>query len=81
MEKGEIDHKNFSRNRPRTDRMESDFYQTPYCLTQTLIDDIKDYLEICEVDTACDYCSGAGAIVKVLQENGFSVRSAGTKIL
>jgi hypothetical protein len=55
--------------------MESDFYQTPYCLTQTLIDDMKDYLEVCEVDTVCDYCSGSGAIVKVLQENGFSVRS------
>jgi hypothetical protein len=65
--------KNFSRNRPRADRIESDFYQTPYCLTQTLVDGIKDYLNVRKVDTVCDYCSGAGAIVKVLHENGFSV--------
>jgi hypothetical protein len=66
--------KNFSRNRPRAERLESDFYQTPHCLTQTLVDGIKDYLNVRKVDTVCDYCSGAGAIVKVLHGNGFSVR-------
>jgi hypothetical protein len=70
MKKG----KNFSRNRPRADRMEADFYQTPYCLTQTLIDGIKDYLKVRMVAEVCDYCSGDGAIVKVLHENGFCVK-------
>jgi hypothetical protein len=66
--------KNFSRNRPREDRMESDFYQTPYCLTQALVDGIKDYLNVWRIFEVCDYCSGDSAIVKVLQENGFSVK-------
>jgi hypothetical protein len=70
MKKG----KNFSRNRPRADRMEADFYQTPYCLTQALVDGIKDYLKVRGVAEVCDYCSGNGAIVKVLHENGFCVK-------
>jgi hypothetical protein len=67
--------KNFSRNRPRADRTEADFYQTPLCLTQSLINETIDFLEVWEIDTICDYCSGAGAIVKVLQDNGFNVKS------
>jgi hypothetical protein len=66
--------KNFSRNRPRMDRMEADFYQTPYCLTQTLLDDIRDYLKVRKIAEICDYCSGSGAIVEVLHKNGFCVK-------
>jgi hypothetical protein len=54
--------------------MEADFYQTPYCLTQALVDGIKDFLEVWRVAKVCDYCSGNGAIVKVLYENGFCVK-------
>jgi hypothetical protein len=72
MKKG----KNFSRNRPKADRIEADFYQTPYCLTQSFVDrHIKVYWEPDrEENTICDYCSGAGAIVKVLHDNGFNVK-------
>jgi hypothetical protein len=66
--------KDFSRNRPRVDRLEADFYQTPHCLTQTLLDDIMDYLKIRRIVEICDYCSGVGAIVEVLHDNGFSVK-------
>jgi hypothetical protein len=67
MDKG----KNFSRNRPRADRMDADFYQTPYCLTQIFIDcHVKAYWK---TNTICDYCSGTGAIVKVLYNNGYEV--------
>jgi hypothetical protein len=70
MEKG----KNFSRNRPKEGRTEYDFYQTPYCLTQALVGGIKDYLKVRGIAEICDYCSGDGAIVKVLHENGFCVK-------
>jgi hypothetical protein len=73
MDKG----KNFSRNRAKADRMEADFYQTPYCLTQAFVDrHIKVYWEPDkEEKTICDYCSGSGAIVKVLNDSGFRVIS------
>jgi hypothetical protein len=65
--------KNFSRNRPRADRMEADFYQTPYCLTQAFVDrHIKAYWEPNE-NTICDFCSGEGAIAKVLNDNGYNI--------
>jgi hypothetical protein len=54
--------------------MEVDFYQTPYCLTQALMSEMSATLKRWEIDTVCDYCSGAGAIVDVLQANGFKVR-------
>jgi hypothetical protein len=68
--------KNYSRNRPRAERMESDLYQTPYCLTQAFVDrHVKVYWRPDrEENTICDYCSGSGAIVKVLKESGFRVR-------
>jgi hypothetical protein len=66
--------KNFSRNRPRADRIEVDFYQTPYCLTRALIDELIDFFEFWEVDEVCDYCSGEGAIAKVLKDSGLKVK-------
>jgi hypothetical protein len=54
--------------------MEADFYQTPLCLTQSLINEMIDFLEVWEIDTICDYCSGSGAIVQVLYDNGFKVQ-------
>jgi hypothetical protein len=64
--------KNFSRNRPRADRAEADFYQTPHCLTQTFVDThVREYwngaIEI------CDFCCGKMAIADVLDDNGFYV--------
>jgi hypothetical protein len=68
----EVKGKNFSRNRARADRMEADFYQTPHCLTQTFIDShVKSFWD---ADVICDYCSGAAAIVKVLNDNGYKVQ-------
>lgn len=64
--------KNFFRNRPMAERMKADFYQTPHCLTQALIDHhAKIYWDAHEI---CDYCSGAGAIVEVLHNNGYTVK-------
>jgi hypothetical protein len=63
--------KNFSRNRPRSDRSAADYYQTPYGLTQAFIDaHVKKYWK---PEVLCDYCSGAGAIVKVLHDNEYTV--------
>jgi hypothetical protein len=64
--------KNFSRNRPRADRMEVDFYQTPHCLTQTFIDThVQEYWN--GVNEICDFCCGKMAIADVLDANGFYV--------
>jgi hypothetical protein len=64
--------KNFSRNHPRVERMEADYYQTPYCLTQAFVGrHVKVYWDVAPI---CDYCSGGGAIVRVLHDNGITVR-------
>jgi hypothetical protein len=64
--------KNFSRNRPRSDRSEADYYQTPYCLTQAFVNaHVKENWGT--HGTIADYCSGDGAIVKVLYDNGYRV--------
>jgi hypothetical protein len=68
--------RNFSRNRPRDERPEADYYQTPYCLTRPLLDEIKGFLLYCGVNTVCDYCCGSGAIVHVLKEYGFRVKAS-----
>jgi hypothetical protein len=65
--------KNFSRNRPRPDRIGGDFYQTPHCLTRSIIDcHIKASWEP-DGNAICDFCSGDNAIVKVLNNNGYNV--------
>jgi hypothetical protein len=54
--------------------MEADYYQTPYCLTQAILSEMINLLDFWKIDVVCDYCSGAGAIVKVLHDNGFKVK-------
>jgi hypothetical protein len=52
----------------------SDFYQTPHCLTQVFIDAYgKASWGSKKCGTISDYCSGYGAIVRVLQDNGYRV--------
>jgi 2-polyprenyl-3-methyl-5-hydroxy-6-metoxy-1,4-benzoquinol methylase len=52
--------------------MEADYYQTPHCLTQAFVDrHVKVYWE--PETPICDYCSGGGAIVRVLHDNDFTV--------
>ena len=65
--------KNFSRNRPRAERIESDFYQTPYCLTDEFI---KAHIQNnwpagCQV---ADFCCGKRAIQRVLVKYGYKTR-------
>ena len=62
--------KNFSRNRKRKDRSESDFYQTPYCLTEEFLRNHSIGRWSFE-STIADFCSGDGAIQVVLRRNGF----------
>jgi hypothetical protein len=62
--------KNFSRNNASGKRKESDFYETPYCLTRTFLE-ASDYFwepSYSIVEPAC----GHGAVTKVLKEYGFS---------
>jgi hypothetical protein len=64
--------KNFSRNRPRAERMEADYYQTSYCLTQAFIDThVREKWK--KIITFSDFCAGEGAIAKVLSDNGYDV--------
>jgi hypothetical protein len=63
--------KNFSRNRPRSGRSPSDFYQTPYCLSQTFID--AHIIPFWDHSLIADFCSGQGALVHVLVGNGCEV--------
>lgn len=48
-----------------------DFYQTPYCLTEALVDGLKDIKLIgdyfCDVSAVLDPCAGEGAIGAVLK--------------
>jgi len=71
--------KNFSRNRARVDRIEADFYQTPYCLTDEFVKaHIHDYKiepkfhrwpDGCQI---ADFCCGKMAIQAVLEKRGFT---------
>jgi len=58
--------KNFSCNNESGKRNKSDFYQTPYCLTRLLLDNISLNGSILEP------ASGEGAIVKVLLDYGYA---------
>lgn len=49
-------------------RNTNDYYQTPYSMTQQLINAEKKYMPLNIHEPAC----GAGAIVSVLQKNGFN---------
>jgi hypothetical protein len=64
--------KNFSRNRPRADREKADYYQTPYCLTEEFI---KAHVlnNWPEGSLIADFCCGEGAMVKVINDNGYEV--------
>lgn len=59
--------KNFSCNNASGKRNKSDFYQTPYCLTRLLLD------EVCIDGSILEPASGNGAIVKILIEYGYDV--------
>lgn len=61
--------KNFSANNSSGKRKKSDFYETPYSMTQKLLDREQFFGTILE--PSC----GNGAIVKVLERNGYSVVS------
>ncbi len=60
--------KNFSCNQKRIKRNKSDYYQTPHCLTQTLLDCIN----IPKDKTILEPCAGENAIVNVLIKNNYS---------
>lgn len=60
--------KNFSANNTGK-RRASDFYQTPYALTDLLLDKI----ELDRTETILEPASGGGAIVRVLERRGFLV--------
>lgn len=61
--------KNYSRNNASGKRKESDFYETPYCLTRTFLEADEDNWSLAPsiVEPAC----GHGAITKVLNDFGF----------
>jgi hypothetical protein len=66
-EKEKMGHKNFSRNRPRMDRMEADFYQTPHCLTDTFIKaHVLNHRH--QGSQIADLCCGEGAILQVIHK-------------
>jgi hypothetical protein len=59
--------KNFSANQKTENRNKDDFYQTPYSITQQLLDNVYFSKEGSILEPSC----GNGAIVKVLNENGY----------
>jgi len=61
--------KNFSCNNSRGMRKKSDFYETPYSMTQQFLNREKRYLP----NKIFEPCCGGKAIVKVLMNNGFRV--------
>lgn len=61
--------KNFSGNNVGGKRRKSDFYETPYSITQQFLDVITIDREESILEPAC----GDGAIVRVLKDNGYSV--------
>jgi hypothetical protein len=62
----DIKGKNFSLNNVNGKRRKSDFYETPYSLTQLLLD--RETMLGNILEPAC----GDGAIVKVLKDNGYT---------
>jgi hypothetical protein len=64
--------KNFSRNRARADRMEADFYQTPYCLTEEFVKAhvLNNWPAGSEI---ADLCCGKGAITQVIDKYQYYV--------
>ena len=62
--------KNFSRNRPRVERMEADYYQTPHCLTEEFLKAHVVYRWKPKSQVA-DFCCGNMAIQKVLWRYGY----------
>jgi len=61
--------KNFSTNNVKGTRKASDFYETPYSLTELLLQSERYPIDILE--PAC----GAGAIVRVLERHGYNVQA------
>lgn len=61
--------KNYSCNNTEGKRKESDFYETPFSITEQLVTNESFDKSAAILEPAC----GAGAIVKVLQKHGFSV--------
>lgn len=71
-------------NRKRSDRNENDFYQTPYCLTDTFINSHvlknRDWDEAsAEGEIIADFCEGEGAIIRVLEKAGLKTVGADIK--
>jgi hypothetical protein len=64
--------KNFSRNRPRADRAEADYYQTPYCLTDQFVKAhvLNNWPQESQI---WDFCCGEGAISHVLTQYPYYV--------
>jgi len=62
--------KNFSTNNASGKRKESDFYETPFSITQQFLD-----VEKIEHENIWEPSCGDGAISKVLEKNGYSVLS------
>ena len=60
--------KNFSCNNSKGQRKKSDFYETPYSITQQLLDVLEIEKDSFILEPAC----GGGAITKVLELNNFS---------
>lgn len=61
--------KNYSLNNASKKRKESDFYETPYCLTETFLSADLSWEDLPTLDPCC----GKGAIGKVLLDEGLSV--------
>lgn len=61
--------KNFSCNNSKGTRKKSDFYQTPYKLTERLLE--EEFFDFNVLEPAC----GDGAIVRVLEHYGYTVES------
>lgn len=60
--------KNYSTNNASGERRKGDFYETPYSITQHLLDNEFFKKDAILLEPAC----GEGAIVKVLKDNGFN---------
>ncbi|GHV91185.1 hypothetical protein AGMMS50268_16880 [Spirochaetia bacterium] len=75
MDKG----KNFSRNRPRADRSEADFYQTPHCLTDEFM---KAHVlgRWPEDSQIADLCYGGGAIPRVIEKYQYGIYAKDIKM-
>jgi hypothetical protein len=61
--------KNFSANNVTGKRRASDFYETPYSMTEQLL----QVVDLSDMNTILEPAAGNGAIVRVLQRAGFNV--------